>query len=156
MRVIIFILMVQIFPILTFGQSSDPAFTTPLVKKYINRCIDGLESVEYLKNNSITKEMDFCNLATCFSFLESYDKDSLFNEAIYERLRQIAQEFYNEGTPILIIGNGMNSAELSQRLNKEENGYGVTYVSLGNSCLSFGSLDKGITKFNLETKLLVN
>ena len=156
LRHILFILTIQVFPILTFGQGTDSVFTTALLEKYVNRCIDNLETVEYLNNSGLPEELAFCNLATCFSVLEAYDKDTLLNQAIYERLRQIAQVFHNEGTPILILGSGSNSIESSERLNSVKNPYGITYVSIGNSCLTFGSKNKGIFEFNRETKRLVN
>jgi len=152
----IFILIIQVFPILTFGQSKGSTYKTPLLEKYVNRCIDSLETIEYLKTNNNSKGLDFCNLATCFAFLEAYGEENLLNQALYVRLEQIARRFYYEGTPVLIHGGGMNSTESCQRLNKEGNPYGITYVSLGNSCVSFGSKDKGIKKFNKETKRLVN
>ncbi|KXX66874.1 hypothetical protein [Flammeovirga sp. SJP92] len=155
MKRAIFILIVQLISILAFGQDKDLIYSTPLLDKYVNRCIDSLEPIEYLKINDYSKEIDFCNLASCLTFLEAYDQDSLLNQAIYERLRQIAQVFYNEGTPILLLGYSMNSVELSESLNMKENPYGITYISLGNSCLSFGSFGKGVEEFNKETILLV-
>lgn len=156
MRRTVFILIIQLFPILTYGQSADSAYTTPLLEKYVNRCVDSLETIEYLKTNIYSKGLEFCNLASCLGFLEAYDEDTLLNQAIFKRLQQIAHRFYNEGTPVLIYSGGMNSVETCQKLNEEGNSYGITYVSLGNSCLSFGSMDKGIQYFNAETKSLVN
>ncbi|BDD08299.1 hypothetical protein FUAX_07310 [Fulvitalea axinellae] len=156
MKRAIFILIIQLFPILTFGQSKDSIYSTLLLDKYVNRCIDSLDSIEYLKINNYSKRLDFCNLASCFTFLEAYDKDTLLNQALYVRLEQIARRFYSEGTPVLIHRGGMNSTELCERLNKEGNPYGITYVSLGNACVSYGSMDIGIKKFNEETKRLVD
>ncbi|WP_281612662.1 hypothetical protein [Flammeovirga sp. SubArs3] len=156
MRKVLFILTVQLISTLVFGQDKDSIYSTPLLDNYVNRCIEGLEPIEYLKINNYSKGLDFCNLASCLTFLEAYDQDSLLNQAIFERLRQIAQEFYIEGTPILILGYSMNSVELSESLNKKEDSYGITYVSLGNSCISFGSFDKGVEEFNKETRILVN
>tara|TARA_R110000850_G_scaffold274573_1_gene412211 strand:+ start:543 stop:1025 length:483 start_codon:yes stop_codon:yes gene_type:complete len=134
----------------------DSNYSTPLLEKYVNLCIDSLETVEYLKTNSYSKGLDFCNLASCFGFLKVYDDDTLLNQAIFERLKQIAQRFHLEGTPILLHGGGMNNIESCKALNEQGNPYGITYVSLGNSCLTYGLVDKAIQKFNEETKRLVN
>lgn len=123
---------------------------------YVNRCLDGLEPLGYIKSHPLTQNQEFCNIASCMMLLEVFDKDSLLNTAIFERLRQIARKFHNEGTSVMISYPGMNSVRRSEELNEGKNPNGITYVSMGNSCLSFGSLDKGIKEFNLETKRLIN
>ena len=156
LRRTVFILIIQVFPILTYSQGSDSSYSTPLLEQYVNRCVDSLETIEYLKTYSHSRGLEFCNLAGCFVFLEAYGEDTLLNQAIFERIRQIAQRFYNDGTPILIHVGGINSVESCKRLNEEGNSYGITFISLGNSCLSNGSMDRGIQYFNAETKRLVH
>lgn len=156
MKIIPFILVFHLLPIVIFGQTSYIINETPLLDKYVNRCIDSLEPIEYLENHKLAKQAGFCSLAGCFFLLEMYDEDSVLNQAVFERVRQIAEKFYDEGTPIFISGGGMNSVEESRKLNEQGNLYGITYVSMGNSCLSFGSRNKGISEFNSVTSLLVN
>ncbi|MGV3589984.1 MAG: hypothetical protein ACO1OF_23450 [Adhaeribacter sp.] len=123
--------------------------------KYLNKCFTDLEPINYLKSHPLTQKKELCNLAILL-YLEVYHQDSLFNEAIYIRLKQIANKFYKEGTPVLIVGNGMNSIESALKLNNKGNPYGITFISMGNSCLNSTDVDNGIKKFNQETKKLVN
>ena len=137
------------------GQTSPSDSLKHEFDGILNRCFDDLDLVPYLDQNPRFIEIKFCNLAMLF-MLEVYPDDSIFTQSIIKKAKLIAQRFYDDATPVLIVRNGMNSIENARRLNLKSESSDLTYVSFGNSCLSTGLIDLGIAEFNRETRRLIS
>jgi hypothetical protein len=97
------------------------------------------------------------NAAACLAMLE-LPKGFLSIEEEYEineRLQEIAEKLFLQGTPIYLIKEGKNSVLKADELNVKKSKNGIIYVSLGNSCISSKRLDKGVNLFNNRTLALI-
>jgi hypothetical protein len=113
-----------------------------------NQKIDVLEKKLALK---------LTNAAACLAMLE-LPKGFLSIEEEYEineRLQEIAEKLFLQGTPIYLIKEGKNSVLKADELNVKKSKNGIIYVSLGNSCISSKRLDKGVNLFNNRTLALI-
>ncbi|MCB0837981.1 MAG: hypothetical protein KDD99_15015 [Bacteroidetes bacterium] len=122
----------------------------------LNHHFEGLNPNAVLDTSIISRGYDFQSLGACLAFLEAFDDNPLVNEIVYLRLQEIAERFYDMNTPVLVLENGAGSWEGAVKANNEDTRNGIIFTSMGNSCLSFGSMNKGIQAFNRQTQELLN
>jgi len=114
------------------------------------RCFEDLPENKYLDSiGSLTKKKKFCYLWTCFNQLS--DKNPKLNNAIYERLKDIARKLYSENKAVLIIGGCENYIE-----EKNSRGKIIQVLNIGScsGCIKFKETELGETVFNDEIKKL--
>jgi hypothetical protein len=112
------------------------------------------QKINVLEKNLTLK---LTNVAACLAMLE-LPKEFLSIEEEYEineRLQEIAEKLFLQGTPIYLIKEGKNSMLKAGELNVKKSKNGISYVSLGNSCISSKRLDKGVNLFNNRTLALI-
>jgi hypothetical protein len=156
-RVIIIIL----FSFKCFGQnclSKTP--NVNLFDLYLNCTYDNLTKFEVLDSIEIVTSLNLKKPLHCFIIFANFkffNNDSLIFSSICNRFREISAMAYNEGNPLIIIKEGLNSVYYTEKLNENYNRYGIKYICLGNCCVCGNKeKDKAISVFNDETYRLVN
>jgi hypothetical protein len=112
------------------------------------------KSKEVLEFEASRIKMD--NITSCLVLIEYEITDSVQLEIIYKRLEDFAEYFYQQNEPLIIVSNGLNSVEQTEKLNRKKHAKNINYVSLGNSCLGNIQKEIGIKRFNNRTQLLLN
>lgn len=137
-------------PKTVFSDSIKNATLEPL-----NRDLHFLpKNKEILEIESHTIKLD--NISSCLALLETHLLDSIQQEIIFARLEDFAEYFYQIHEPILIVKNGLNSAEKTRKLNQENQTNNLKYISLGNACLGDEFKEMGVDRFNKKTRLLID
>lgn len=94
------------------------------------------------------------NIDACMAMLELPKKDLNVKEEhqIRERLKELSEKLFLQGTPIYLIENGKNSTLQADELNAKKSEKSIViYVSLGNSCISTERQENGVNIFNTKT-----
>lgn len=139
----------------------EPAFYKYLSTsniKYLNQSFTDFKCNPIIDSLAIVLGLGFDNTSGCLLILDIDKQQHLFKLAernmVLERLCELSEKLFQQGTPIIILEEGKSSAEHAVQLNAEK-GRKFLYISLGNSCVSFGGLNQGIAVFNHSTRLLV-
>jgi hypothetical protein len=130
-----------------------------LFDKYLNCTHDNLTKSKVLDSIEVITSLNLKNALHCFIIFANFkyfNNDSLIFSSICNRFREISAIAYNEGNPLIIVKEGLNSVYYTEKLNEENNPYGITYICLGNCCICGDKeKDKAISVFNDETYRLV-
>ncbi len=155
--------------LLLFSLTYYSSFGQPSVSQSISYINSDSSDTKYLhqsfnhfKYNPVIDSLEVVlgtkleNIIGCLSLLAIDSQEHLLKtlerNMVLERLRELSEKLFQQGTPIVILDSGMNSVAHARRLNDEEK---FLYVSLGNSCLSFEDWEQGLAVFNHSTHVLV-
>jgi hypothetical protein len=150
------ILLLLIFTGSVFGQainrdtSDSLEFLSPPELEPLNRKIEGLTENEQIRQFENKHNQKLSNIITCISYLY-FDLSPEQKRIITDRLKEIAIKLVERKEPVIILTSGKNSWEEAKRLNGALNPHGITYVSMGNSCLGNERQEEGIHIFNKQT-----
>lgn len=123
------------------------------INDYVNHCFNDLPSSQQIDSLGNRWNLDFCNIASLM-VVEALPLNESDLNLMSQRSDELADRFYREGSPLILLYGGMNNSFEAKELNKAKSD-SITYVSLGNTCLTNGIVDKLISRFNKKTLALM-
>ncbi|BDD06535.1 energy transducer TonB [Aureibacter tunicatorum] len=118
----------------------------------INHCFEGMDTIDYSQIHPMYNGIHVCGLSG-LTFLE-VSQDSAFTHLIIQQIKLVSRKFFEQGKPIIIL-RGQGAYDEAYARSKSLGSDSIFYVGFGNSCLSFGDFNLGVTEFNQETRRLI-
>ena len=141
---------------LAIGQSvrNDSSSTNQTIEYYSTYNFSHLSIIHHSDTAYQRHINAICSsLGGCLSILSTNLLDSLGQNSVYHRLESMADQFYQEGKPLILM-HGLESFDQAQRLNQVPNQYKIFYFG-DNSCVSYSKESIGREVFNQKTYSLV-